>query len=1054
MMGSTAKSALRLFNSLTVNTRQLKSGPGKIFIRIALLFALILGVEILTTPHSASSAQEGTPGVRFAVIGDYGLAGPAEQDVANLVKSWQPDFVITTGDNNYETGQASTIDQNIGQYYHDFIFPYAGAYGPGATVNRFFPAPGNHDWGEFWPSPAGLQPYLDYFTLPGNERYYDFVQGPVHFFMLDAEDNEPDGSFPDSVQALWLKNKLATATEQWKIVVLHHPPFSSGEFASAAVRWPFKQWGATAVLSGHEHFYERLFVNDLPYLINGLGGHPDRFGFTTVIPGSQVRYNQDHGAMLVEADQTTLTFQFINRAGVVIDRYAIAASPGGGAGDCAPPGLVGWWPANGDGRDIVGGHHGTLNGGVIFSTGKIGQAFEFHGPEGSVTLDPAGLHEPFAALTIDAWVYPLSYGHDTVPGVGIFGRNVLSNTDTDGFALRVIDGYLQADLRLIGGDILVTFPQAQIPLTEWSHVAITYDGTQVRAYLNGQWLGSATASGSIRNTANANTCSMIGNEPLGCDVQPSGFGWWDGKIDEVEVFDRALSDAEIHDIFIAGSTGGCKDSSKLPTTTTVDSSVRSSVFGQPVTLTANVTGAGIPTGSVQFRANGVALGPPVALIGNQAVLITHSLLAGLNAITADYSGDSRFLSSAGTLAPSLIVSPAVATSSVTTTPSKQQYSDRLRLDVRLSSSVTDDVAPATGVTFFIGSQKIGIAPLVLDGGVSRGLLDVALLEPAPFGTAPIGQMTPGTHVVTARFEGVSANYLVNNATSMLSIAPEDARVNYTGSRLTATSPVVSSTATVALQATVQDISATTSASGDASQGDIRNARVTFVITNALTNLPITTISNLPVNLINPNDRQTGAAAFNWTTNIGSSHFVVYKVHTIVGGYYARNSTQDDSYVVVMKSTAGLIAGSGLLVLNNSAGSLAGDVGSPCEFGFALKYHGNSRAQGFVTVVFHRGNRTYLAGSLILTSVTVNVASGKATLDGKAWLTDITNMANTSLIDASAKIQLLITDRGEPGVTDSLGITISKSTGQLYFSSNWNGSKTIEQTPVRGNLIVR
>jgi hypothetical protein len=1053
MMGSTAKSVLHFFNYLTVIPTQAKSGPGKIFIRIALLLALILGVEMLTTPHSASSAQESTPGIRFAVIGDYGLAGPAEQDVANLVKNWHPDFVVTTGDNNYELGEAATIDQNIGQYYHDFIFPYAGAYGPGATVNRFFPAPGNHDWGEFWPKPTGLQPYLDYFTLPGNERYYDFVQGPVHFFMLDDDDNEPDGNFADSVQALWLKNKLATATEQWKIVVLHHPPFSSGEFASAAVRWPFKQWGATAVLSGHEHFYERLFVNDLPYLINGLGGYPNRFGFTTVIPGSQVRYNQDHGAMLVEADQTTITFQFINRAGIVIDRYAIAAIPGE-VGDCAPPGLVGWWPANGDGRDIVGGHNGTLNGGVIFSTGKIGQAFEFHGPEGSVTLDAAGLHEPFAALTIDAWVYPLSYGHDTIPGVGILGRNVLSNTDTDGFALRVIDGYVQADLRLTGGDILVTFPQTQIPLTEWSHVAIAYDGTQVRAYLNGQWLGSATASGSIRNTANANTCSMIGNEPLGCDVQPSGFGWWEGKIDEVELFDRALSDSEIHNIFIAGSTGGCKNSSKLPTTTTIASSVRSSVFGQPITLTANVTGADIPTGSVQFRANGVALGPPVALIGNQAVRITHSLSAGLNVITADYSGDSRFLASAGTLAPSLIVSPAAVTSSLTVTPWTPQYSDRLRLAVRLSSSVTDNVAPATGATFFVGSQKIGIAPLVLNGGVFEGLLDVALLEPVPFGTAPTGELRPGTHVVTARFEGVNANYIVNNATSMLSIAAEDARVNYTGSHLNATSSAISSTATVALKATVQDISTTTSASGDASPGDIRNARVTFVITNALTNLPITTISNLPVNLINPNDRQTGAATFNWTTNIGSSHFVVYKVHTIVGGYYARNSTQDDSYVVVMKSTAGLVAGSGLLVLNNSAGSLAGDVGSHCEFGFALKYQPRTSAQGFVTVVFRRSNRTYVVWSLMLTSVTVNVATGKVTLNGHAWLMDTTNMANVSLIDASARLQILMTDRGEPGVNDSLGITISKSTGQLYFSSNWNGSRTIEQTPVRGNLIVR
>ena len=51
---------------------------------------------------------------RFAVIGDYGLAGPAELDVANQVKSWNPDFIVSLGDNNYASGSAATIDANIG----------------------------------------------------------------------------------------------------------------------------------------------------------------------------------------------------------------------------------------------------------------------------------------------------------------------------------------------------------------------------------------------------------------------------------------------------------------------------------------------------------------------------------------------------------------------------------------------------------------------------------------------------------------------------------------------------------------------------------------------------------------------------------------------------------------------------------------------------------------------------------------------------------------------------------------------------------------------------
>ena len=65
-----------------------------------------------------------------------------------MVSRWDPDFIITTGDNNYPVGSADTIDANIGRYYERFIGNYRGAFGPGNHVNRFWPSPGNHDWGE------------------------------------------------------------------------------------------------------------------------------------------------------------------------------------------------------------------------------------------------------------------------------------------------------------------------------------------------------------------------------------------------------------------------------------------------------------------------------------------------------------------------------------------------------------------------------------------------------------------------------------------------------------------------------------------------------------------------------------------------------------------------------------------------------------------------------------------------------------------------------------------------------------------------------------------
>jgi len=259
--------------------------------------------------------------LRFAVIGDYGLAGQGESDVASRVASWSPDLILTVGDNNYPSGSQPTIDANIGQYYQAFICPYNGAYGSGASANRFFPALGNHDW-----VATGAQPYLDFFSLPGNERYYDFVQGPVHFYVIDSDAQETDGIAEGSVQATWLQGMLVASTSIWDIVLFHHAPYSSGPHGSTtALQWHFQQWGADAVIAGHDHTYERIVVNGFPYFVNGVGGS-SRYAFGTPVEGSVRRYNSDFGAMLVDATDSNLVFQFITRTGVVEDTFELPAS--------------------------------------------------------------------------------------------------------------------------------------------------------------------------------------------------------------------------------------------------------------------------------------------------------------------------------------------------------------------------------------------------------------------------------------------------------------------------------------------------------------------------------------------------------------------------------------------------------------------------------------------------------------------------------------------------------------------------------------------------------
>ena len=274
-----------------------------------------------TCPRFSGSSPSERLTTHFAAVGDYGYDGAWEARVATLVDCFEPDFIVTLGDNNYTAGAADWIDRNIGKYFQAYIFPYVGEYGPGARENRFFPSLGNHDW-----FTAGAQPYLDYFELPGNERYYDVVRGDVHLFALDSDANEPDGITSDSIQGQWLREKLAASTAPWRVVYMHHPPYSSSTHGSTPeMQWPYREWGANLVLSGHDHTYERLARDGLTYVVCGVGGYDTFYPIVTPIAGSLAQDVVDHGALLIDADDTQLRVRFYEIDGALIDEVVLTS---------------------------------------------------------------------------------------------------------------------------------------------------------------------------------------------------------------------------------------------------------------------------------------------------------------------------------------------------------------------------------------------------------------------------------------------------------------------------------------------------------------------------------------------------------------------------------------------------------------------------------------------------------------------------------------------------------------------------------------------------------
>lgn len=276
----------------------------------------------------------------FAVIGDYGTGMTKEAEVAELIQRQNPDFIITVGDNNYPRGCMETIDRTIGQYFHSYIYRYKGRFGQGSSTPRFFPTLGNHDWLALNPlycadNSAGTLPYLAYFTLPGNERFYEFQWGPVHFFALDSQDIDPSGNTVLSDQYRWFVAALKQSKAPFKVAYFHHPPYSSGlHHDTKAMQWQFQDLGIDLVLSGHEHHYERLEKGGVPHLIIGASGQHLRRTRKKRHPDSKIIFDAGdglYGALFVSANRQVMGVQFRSIDNIIRDAVTINAKTSKGA---------------------------------------------------------------------------------------------------------------------------------------------------------------------------------------------------------------------------------------------------------------------------------------------------------------------------------------------------------------------------------------------------------------------------------------------------------------------------------------------------------------------------------------------------------------------------------------------------------------------------------------------------------------------------------------------------------------------------------------------------
>ncbi len=258
--------------------------------------------------RTAPPPGSGEP-VRFVAFGDSGDGGDEQWLVRNQLDTVPFDLMLVTGDVAYSSGTPKQLERGFFEVYQDLI--------------RFiptFPVAGNHDY----ETDEGA-PLREAFALPenggqgGEERWYSFDWGDVHFVGLDTE-------VMSEAQAAWLEADLAANDLPWVVVFAHRPPLSSGRHGSneqfQRLFSPIlRAHQVPLVLAGHDHHYERTHaVDGLTTIVTGGGGHGVRsVGASSFTAFAESVLHFVH----VEIEGDRLTLRAIDATGRVFDTMTL-----------------------------------------------------------------------------------------------------------------------------------------------------------------------------------------------------------------------------------------------------------------------------------------------------------------------------------------------------------------------------------------------------------------------------------------------------------------------------------------------------------------------------------------------------------------------------------------------------------------------------------------------------------------------------------------------------------------------------------------------------------